>query len=176
MKRKCHMKSLASLAIAVLVALPSGLAQSPASQIKSTGSQERTAEIASFAGCYSLKRGRWWPWGFGKDDSVTPPRRIQLLSERGTQGFEQGELLIREIPPPKDVPVRSRYSSFWQVKPNNRVGLSWITGFVGVRLDLRKKGNELRGWAHPHFDALPFVPRIAHVAARRIPCDVPDSK
>ncbi|MHB8540976.1 MAG: hypothetical protein ACYDCD_08570 [Candidatus Acidiferrales bacterium] len=171
------MKSLVMLAIVVLIALPCGLAQSSVAQIKSAaGSQKRAAEVASFAGCYELKRGRWWPWGFGKDDSVTPPRHIQLLSERGTHGFEQGELLIRAIPPPKEIPSGIRDSSYWQVKPKDRVELSWTTGFVGVTLDLRRKGNELSGWAHPHFDAIGFVRRIAHATARRIPCDVPDSK
>ncbi len=50
---------------------------------------------ASFEGCYELKLGRWWPWGFGEENTyVTPPSRIQLLGEHGTRGFEQDKLLI----------------------------------------------------------------------------------
>lgn len=35
---------------------------------------------------------------------------------------------------------------------------------------LEKYGDELRGWAHPHFDAPTFVRRVARLTARRITC------
>ncbi|MGC2163387.1 MAG: hypothetical protein WA634_15875, partial [Silvibacterium sp.] len=125
---------------------------------------------ASFAGCYKVKLGRWWPWGFGDENGyVIPPARIQLRMERGTRGFEEGELLIRAIPL-QQPPAGSRESSFWQARSLSQLQLSWTDGFVGVTLDLEKSGNELRGWAHPHFDAGTFVPRIAHVTAQRIAC------
>lgn len=71
-----------------------------------------TQAAASFVGCYKLKVGRWWPWGFGEDN-----------------------------------------------------------GFTGVSLELQKHGDELRGRAHPHFDAVPLIPRTANVTAKRIACD-----
>jgi hypothetical protein len=124
----------------------------------------------SFAGCYELKLGRWWPWGFGEEDLyVTPPNRVQLLAEHGTGGFEQGELLIRTIPR-HERPSGSRESSFWSAKSQNQVMLTWTDGFVGVSLDLAKNGDQLSGWAHPHFDAVKLISRIAHVTARRITC------
>lgn len=124
----------------------------------------------SFAGCYELKVGRWWPWGFGEENVyVTPPRRIQLLTERGTRGFEQGELLIRTILR-QERPSGSRESSFWNTKSQARVMLTWTDGFVGVSLDLEKKGDDLNGSAHPHFDAAKLIPRFAHVTAQRIAC------
>jgi len=100
---------------------------------------------------------------------VTPPNRIQLLAERGTRGFEQDKLLIRTIPH-QDRPSGSRESSYWSTKSPDQLLLTWTDGFVGVTLDLTKSKDELNGWAHPHFDAVKLVPRIAHVTARRITC------
>jgi hypothetical protein len=128
---------------------------------------------ASFEGCYELKVGRWWPWGFGEENSyVTPPSRIQLLGERGTRGFEQDKLLIRTVPY-QDRPPGSRESFFWNTKSRNQVLLTWTDGFVGVTLDLAKSKDELNGWAYPHFDAVKLIPRLAHVTARRITCSTP---
>jgi hypothetical protein len=143
----------------------------PPAHKSGTGVQAQAAlSPSSFAGCYELKSGRWWPWGFGEENVyVTPPNRIQLLAERGTRGFEQGELLIRTIPR-QERPSGSRESSFWSAKSQNQVLLTWTDGFVGVSLDLAKNRNELSGWAHPHFDAVKLIPRIAHITARRITC------
>lgn len=46
---------------------------------------------------YELELGRSRPWGFGEDTLfATPPGRVQQLSERGTEGFEQvGQPLSR---------------------------------------------------------------------------------
>jgi len=126
---------------------------------------------APFAGCYELKLGRWWPWGFGEENVyVTPPNRLQLLAERGTRGFEDGELLIRTIPR-QERSTGSRESSFWSAKSQHQLLLTWTDGFVGVSLDLARNRDELSGWAHPHFDAVKLIPRIAHVTARRIACE-----
>lgn len=127
-------------------------------------------QTKSFEGCYEVKIGGWWPWGFGEEDAyVTPPNRIQLLGERGTRGFEESQLLIRTIPR-REEPPGSRESSFWTSESPERVMLVWTDGFVGISLDLAKHGDVLSGWAHPHFDAVKLIPRIAHVTARRIAC------
>jgi hypothetical protein len=121
-----------------------------------------------FAGCYELKLGRWWPWGFGKEDAyVTPPGRIQLIAERGAVGFEQDGYLIR---PMKSPTAGLGGPSYWQVKSDEKIDLIWNDGFTGVTLEMEKHGNELRGKAHPHFDAVPLIPRTANVTAQRIAC------
>jgi hypothetical protein len=128
---------------------------------------------ASFAGCYELKLGRWLPWGFrgeGKDGFflVTPPSRIQLSLEQGTKGFEKEYFLIRPI---KGTAPGRGGPSYWLVQSNGRVDLLWNDGFTGVTLELEKHADELRGWAHPHFDAVPLISRTATVNAQRIACE-----
>lgn len=128
----------------------------------------------SFAGCYALKLGRWWPWGFGEEGKdgfflVTPPSRIQLLVELGTKGFETDHLLIRAI---KGTAPGRGGPSYWRVRSSNQIDLIWNDGFTGVTLALRKDkgGNRLSGWAHPHFDAPTIIERTAQVTAERIAC------
>jgi hypothetical protein len=137
------------------------------------GSETRGENPAlSFTGCYELQMGRWWPWSFGSDTVfVTPPTRIELLPEPGTNGFEKDGLLIRAISPKNGMPSGRGGFSYWQVRSGNQVDLVWTDGFTGVTVALEKHGDELTGWAHPHFDISPFVPRIAHVTAKRIPCE-----
>lgn len=128
------------------------------------------AEIRSFAGCYELHIGRWWPWGFGsRISNAGLPSRIELLPQRGTYRFEAGQLLVRSIPRGTLDP-QWRESSFWAVQSNKKVGLVWTTGFVGDTLNLHKTPSGLSGWGHPFFDAATWIPRIAHVTAHRISC------
>lgn len=147
---------------------------SVAQQDKAPASPETQprSRTAPFVGCYDVNMGRWWPWGFGGDTKfVTPPSRIELLSEQGTKGFEQEGLLIRAMPPRKGAAPGRGSPSYWQLNSNDQVDLIWNDGFTGVTLTLRKNGDKLRGWAHPHFDAGHFIPHIAHVTAKRIACD-----
>jgi len=86
--------------------------------------------------------------GFGSDDTFfTPPRRIKLLTEHGTKGFEQNGFCC----------VHSRIQSnhggrggpsYWNVRSPNEIDLTWTDGFTGIRLKLTRTGNELRGWVH----------------------------
>ncbi len=143
-------------------------------QSEANAQTQPTPLTKSFEGCYELTLGRWWPWSFGGDNEfVTAPSRIRLFSERGTKGFEEGGFLIRTIPPRKGAASGRGGPSYWNVKSPNEIELIWNDGFTGVRLSLKKSGNELRGWAHPHFDAPRLIPRIAHVIARKIACDAP---
>ena len=119
-----------------------------------------------FVGCYELRLGRWWPWGMGEDTPfVTPPKQIELTLEPGTEYFEKDHLLIREVPADNS----SRKGAFWSSKDNGAVLLVFTNGFSGVNLNLNKRRNELRGWAHAHFD-FPRPPHIAHAVAEPIPC------
>lgn len=174
MRQFKHIQARPSAFALGLMILP--LALVPSGSIAQTDKTDAKAHMqpasipASFEGCYELKVGRWWPWSFGEDNAlVAPPSRIQLLGERGTRGFEKDKLLVRSIPQ-KERPSESRGSSFWSMKSANQLLLTWTDGFVGVTLDLTKGTDEMNGWAHPQFDAVKLVPRVAHVTARRIAC------
>jgi len=147
-------------AFSLLTAMPSGEDQKTAS--------ERTPFEIKFAGCYQLNLGRWWPWGFGEDNQfVTLPQRIELLSKQGTEGWEQGHLLLRAMPNT----FGRKGPSFWEARDDNRIELVWTDGFTGVTIDLRKEKHEFRGKAHPHFDSFALIQRIAYVKMRKITCD-----
>ncbi len=135
------------------------------------------SETAPFDGCYQVNVGHWWPWSFGEDTVfVTPPSRIRLLSQRGTEGFESNGFVIRVLPP-DTVAMHGirRVWSYWRVKSAKDVELVWTDGLTGVVLRLHKRGNDLRGRAHPHFDFPHFIPRTAHVTAQRKACDQPEN-
>jgi hypothetical protein len=130
----------------------------------------KQTNVNSFAGCYELKFGRWWPWSFGGDNEfVTPPAKIQLLPVKGTNGFEEYGFVIHPIPPSKSI---HRFS-YWQITSDNHAELEWTTGFSGITLSLDRHGEELRGWAHPHWDFPTFIPHIMHVTAQPIACEIP---
>lgn len=121
-------------------------------------------EIESYVGCYDLGMGRWWPWSFGEDAKyVTPPNRIELTRDRGTEGWAKGHLLIRFASAQKAGVSGGRGASFWDVHSNGRIALTWTDGFTGVTLKLERNRDDLGGWAYPHLDAGLLIPRIAHV-------------
>ncbi len=171
-KRSVFAHLLGALLLVPVISPPS-VAQAP----PPTNSEAAVSGLATtpFVGCYQVSVGRWWPWSFGEDTVfVTPPSRIRLLSQRGTEGFEDNGFIIRVLPPDKEaVHGIRRVSSYWTVKSTKDVDLVWTDGLTGVILRLNKRGNDLRGWAHPHFDFPHFIPRTAHVRARKMPCDEP---
>jgi hypothetical protein len=52
--------AILTAAVLLLVAPCSSQTSKP-----SPSANKPDAKVASFAGCYELKMGRWWPWGFG---------------------------------------------------------------------------------------------------------------
>lgn len=172
MMRKCERSTLAAVMLLLLpltVPVPKCAGQSADQR----GFASKN-EIQSYVGCYQLSVGRWWPWSFGGDTPyVTSPNRVELMLNRGTEGWAKDQLLIRVTPAQKSTVSGGRGASFWEVQPNNRIDLIWTDGFTGVTLKLEKQGNDLRGWAHPHFDSGALIPRIARVKGRRVACDDP---
>ncbi len=171
----CRPESLVSRIYAKLLVLSLALILTPftcrAVPMPGNASERETTP---YTGCYELNMGRWWPWSFGEDTKyVTPPNRIELLPQLGTQGFEKDRLLIRSIPVQIRVVSGGRRASFWEVRHKNRLNLVWTDGFTGVTLNLEQQGPDLHGWAHPHFDAARLIPRIARAKLQRIPCDAP---
>ena len=155
---------LAAAALLIAIVCPSG---SPGQESSSSSPQISMSAAAPFAGCYELQLGRWWPWSMGEDAKlVAPPQRIELRLEHGTDGLEQNGLVIRTIPPG----VTSHRKAYWRPQGKDSVDLTWTDGLTGVTLKLTKDGDELRGWAHPHFDAARLIPYVARVVARPMAC------
>ena len=160
-------KCVALIPLLIVVPWPDCCAQKSTPQTP----QQTDATVGSFAGCYELTLGRWWPWGLGSDETLfTPPRRVRLLTELGTKGFEQNGLLLRAVANPAATSTGRRGPSYWNVRSSSQIDLTWTDGFTGITIKLTKTGNELRGWVHPHSDALTFVHHTAHVTARRVDC------
>jgi hypothetical protein len=128
-----------------------------------------SSSATDVAGCYQLKLGHWWPWGLDGDrELVTPPSKIELLTKRGTEGWEEGQLLIRALP---NSPGRNG-PSFWQAQADGGIKLTWTDGFTGLTVDLKRNRDGFSGSAHPHFDTFRLVKHVAHVEMHRIACDV----
>lgn len=164
---------------ALLLPLSLARAQANASQASGNGRTAAVtpsaAEVQSFAGCYELHVGRWWPWGFiWHEANGGLPRRIELLTEPGTDGPETGNPLMYVIRP-KDVDSRPPELSFWAVQSARKVRVVW-GGWVADTLNLHKTRSGLSGWDHHFADGFPLNPQIAHVTARRIPCSTPSAK
>jgi hypothetical protein len=136
--------------------------------------QQEQPTLSSYAGCYELTLGRWWPWGFGSDDVYfTPPHRIRLLTEPGTQGWEKNGLLLRALPDPTATRKGRGGPSFWNwsVRSPKQIDLTWTDGFTGITINLERKGPVLKGWLHTHSDAATFIHHSAHVTARPVDCE-----
>jgi hypothetical protein len=120
-------------------------------------------------GCYELTMSRWVPdMKWGDDEAfITPPRRIQLFAERGTEGFETNGYLVRPAPGTKPSIHRG---SYWIPKGSKKLQIVWSTGFSGLVMELKTSDAEvLRGKATTSWD-FNRTKQTAEVTARRIPC------
>ena len=156
------------LCLIVVVACLAGALppSSSAQEGPSAQSQDPKSQAANFAGCYKLRLGRWWPWSLGEDAKfATPPTEFELTLRQATEGFAKGQLVVRQSPS-GDRPWRI---SYWMPTETNKGAAIWSDGFSGVSINLTARGDELRGWAHAHFDVW-RPPHIARITARRTPC------
>ena len=120
----------------------------------------------SVQGCYELTLSKWNP-GFGEDEEfVTPPKRVNLIAEQGTKGFETRGYLLR--PAPGEKPSIHR-DSYWTIEKHDTVELHWTTGFSGLTAKLRRKDGALVGEARPFWD-FPRRGQKTRLIARRIEC------
>jgi hypothetical protein len=139
---------------------------SSAQEGHSTQSRDSKSQAANFAGCYKLQIGRWWPWSLGEDAKfVTPPNQFELTLQQATKGFAKGQLIVRQHPSGE----RPWRISYWILTGARKAAVIWSDGLSGVSINFTKHDDELRGWAHAHFDFW-RPPHIRHVTARRIAC------
>lgn len=153
--------------IVVIACLAGALSASSAQEGRSAQPRDSKSQAANLAGCYKLQMGRWWPWSLGEDAKfVTPPNQFELTLQRATEGFVMKDQLIIRQGPSGGRPWRI---SYWMLTGTSKAAVIWSDGLSGVSINFTKHDDELRGWAHAHFDFW-RPPHIRHVTARRIAC------
>lgn len=123
----------------------------------------------SIRGCYELGALNWKPdLELDKEEMVfiTPPERIELLTEHGTQGFEKNGYLVRPAP---GFPQTVHRSSYWVPTGPKRIEMVFTTGFSGLEMHLTVQGDTLQGKAKTFWD---FLRRrqTARVVAHKVAC------
>jgi hypothetical protein len=138
--------------------------------------EQRKPELVkpeNIQGCYELTLSAWRPnLNLGEDAVfVTPPHRIQLFAERGTQGWESEGFVVK--PAPGLAPSIHR-GSYWSPKNSQSIEIVWTTGFSGLAMILKIEGTDLRGEARSFWD-FPRRQQKADIAARRVECQTVDT-
>lgn len=120
-------------------------------------------------GCYELALSPWFPeMKLGEDEEfITPPPRIQLFAEKGTEGWEGNGYIVRPAPGVKPSIHRGAY---WLPKGRKSLEIVFTTGFSGLMMGLKTADAEtLRGRATTFWD-FDRKKQTAEVTARRVPC------
>lgn len=130
--------------------------------------QRKLVEPEKIQGCYELTLSAWRPnLSLGEDAIfLTPPHRIQLFAERGTQGWESEGYVVK--PAPGEEPSIHR-GSYWLSKSSHSIEIVWTTGFSGLVMGLKIEGTDLRGEAKSFWD-FPRGRQTAQVTARKVEC------
>jgi hypothetical protein len=130
---------------------------------------EKSVRPEAVQGCYALAMSPWFPaMRLGDDEQlITPPSRIQLLAEKGTEGEESRGYLVRAAP---GVQPSVHSSMYWLPKGSKTLEITFTDGFSGLVMGLKTSDAEtLHGKATTFWD---FDRRrqVAEVMARRVPC------
>lgn len=124
------------------------------------------ATVSSLAGCYGLELGEWeGPARSSTTDWHEPPRIFRLdttLSTRrpGSYGARPEWIFLDS--------QRTPLQPWWRLRPSDSLEVIWSTGFSGVRLAFRVRGDSLVGRAQAFTDVRGQPqPSAAAVAKRR---------
>jgi len=130
--------------------------------------QRKLVEPENIQGCYELTLSAWRPnLNLGEDAVfLTPPHRIQLFAERGTQGWESEGYVVKAAPGAEPSIHRG---SYWLPKSPHSIDIIWTTGFSGLVMGLKIEGTDLRGEAKSFWD-FPRGRQTAEVTARKVEC------
>lgn len=120
-------------------------------------------------GCYDLGVLSWKPdLKLGEDEVfITPPQRIQLMSEHGSVGFEKNGYIVRPAP---GIPGSIHRASYWESTGPRTIEIVFTTGTSGLSMKLKVDGEALRGEAKTHWD-FPRKEQTAQVNARKTQCE-----
>jgi hypothetical protein len=81
---------------------------------------------------------------------ITPPKRIELLAKRGTQGMETRGFLVRPAP---GVPQSIHRSTYWVPTGPKKIEIVFTTGTSGLEMQLTVQGETLQGKAKTFWDS-----------------------
>src|SRR5260370_2248807 len=135
----------------------------------SKANESKFVKPESIQGCYELGALDWKPdLQLDKEEAVfiTPPERIELLAERGTQGGEKNGYLVRPAP---GVPHSVHRCTYWVPTGPKKIEVVFTTGLSGLEMQLTVEGEILQGKAKTFWD---FLRRrqTARVMARKVDC------
>lgn len=138
--------------IAPVTFLCVGLAAAANQQSIEARTGKQLLDPASVQGCYELGTLKWSPdlLRFNEDQVfITPPRRIQILTEHGSAGLEEHGYLVRPAP---GIPASVQRFTFWMPTGPNTIEIVFSTGTSGLSMTLKRDGTTLRGKAKTHWD------------------------
>jgi hypothetical protein len=146
-----------------------GAARQDATPPAGSKANDRLLNPEAVQGCYDLTLSPWFPpMRLGDDEAlITPPQRIQLLLEKGTEEPESRGYLVR--PAPGATP--SIHSSmYWVPKSSKALEITFTDGFSGLVMGLKTSDAEtLHGKAMTFWD-FDRKRQAAEVMAHRVPC------
>lgn len=155
--------------MACVSAFPIAVAARKANTQSNPKQDEKHIRPEAVQGCYDLTLSPWFPeMKLGDDEEfITPPTRIQLFAEKGTEGWESEGYIVRAAPGIKPSIHRGAY---WLPKGSKSLKIVFTTGFSGLAMDLKTADAEtLHGKATTFWDS-DRKKQTAEVTAHRAPC------
>lgn len=142
--------------------------RSPSNPQNAAKKEAQLVRPEAIQGCYELTMSVWRPdLNLGEDEEfITPPHRIQLFAERGTEGWEKEGYLVRPAPGAR---ASIHRGSYWLPKGKRSIEIVWTTGLSGLTMELKVDGDVLRGKAKSHWD-FARKQQTADVVARKVEC------
>ena len=98
-----------------------------------------------------------------------PPARFQLDSALLPPPFQRGKSR-RVLPAAIGGGARRNFPAGWRAVRADSIEVYWSTGFAGVRLHLRQRGDTLEGVAEAFYDVIGPTEPTAHIRAVRGAC------
>jgi hypothetical protein len=97
--------------------------------------------------CYTLTLGAWS--GTLPEPLPPPPSALQLTDSLGTTVLENGQRVVRSMPPGS---TKAYPFQYWVPREQRVVFIVFSNGFTGMTLDLAPEGGDLSGTARAFFD------------------------
>lgn len=140
--------------------------------VSAQGQPDPTPQLVkpeTIQGCYELVLSEWRPdMHLGRDAVfITPPPRVQLFAEKGTQGWESERYIVK---PASGVKPSIHRGSYWLPTSSDSIKIVWTTGFSGLVMGLKIEGGDLHGQAETFWD-FTRERQTADVTAHKVACE-----